>query len=110
MALCVLATAWKKAAGRKAADGEGSVASAFVDGLLGIVVDHGLRSESSDEARLVRDRVRSMGILYTLPCRIYCLISSAKFFLLFFYVVELLHTIFFSFGDFHFSSTVCVYK
>ncbi|KAF8671751.1 hypothetical protein HU200_049872 [Digitaria exilis] len=62
MALCVLATAWKKAAGKKAAAEEGSVSSAFVNGLLGIVVDHGLRSESSDEARLVRDRVRNMGV------------------------------------------------
>nr|CAB3449556.1 unnamed protein product [Digitaria exilis] len=62
MALCVLATAWKKAAGKKAAAEEGSVSSAFVNGLLSIVVDHGLRSESSDEARLVRDRVRNMGV------------------------------------------------
>ncbi|OEL22890.1 hypothetical protein BAE44_0016090 [Dichanthelium oligosanthes] len=69
MALCVLATAWKKAAVRKAADKEssvsstfGSVSSAFVDGLLGVVVDHGLRPESADEARLVRDRVRGMGV------------------------------------------------
>lgn len=62
MALCVLATAWKKAAGRKAGDEEDPVASAFVDGLLGVVVDHGLRPESADEARLVRDRVRGMGV------------------------------------------------
>ncbi|RCV04533.1 hypothetical protein SETIT_1G008700v2 [Setaria italica] len=62
MALCVLATAWKKAAGRKAADEEGFGSSAFVDGLLGVVVDHGLRPESADEARLVRDRVRGMGV------------------------------------------------
>ena len=63
MALCVLAAAWKKAAGRKAAGEEGSDASAFVDGLLGVVVDHGLRPESADEARLVCDRVRGMGNL-----------------------------------------------
>jgi hypothetical protein len=63
MALCVLATAWKKAAGRKPADEEGFGSSAFVDGLLGVVVDHSLRPESADEARLVRDRVRGMGIL-----------------------------------------------
>jgi len=62
MALCVLAAAWKKAAGRKAAGEEGSDASAFVDGLLGVVVDHGLRPESADEARLVCDRVRGMGV------------------------------------------------
>lgn len=61
MALCVLAVAWKKAAARKAGDEEGPVASAFVEGLLGVVVDHGLRPESADEARLVRDRVRGLG-------------------------------------------------
>ncbi|WVZ77072.1 hypothetical protein U9M48_024974 [Paspalum notatum var. saurae] len=62
MALCVLAAAWKKEAGRKAGYEEGPVASAFVDGLLGVVVDHGLRPESADEARIVRDRVRGMGV------------------------------------------------
>lgn len=62
MALCVLTTAWKKAAARKAGDEEG----AFVDGLLGVVVDHGLRPESADEAQLVRDRVRGMGNLISL--------------------------------------------
>ncbi|KAJ1278903.1 hypothetical protein BS78_04G114700 [Paspalum vaginatum] len=62
MALCVLAAAWKKEAGRKAGYEEGPVASAFVDGLLGVVVDHGLRPESADEARIVRGRVRGMGV------------------------------------------------
>uniref|UniRef100_A0A0E0CIS7 tRNA(Ile)-lysidine synthetase n=1 Tax=Oryza meridionalis TaxID=40149 RepID=A0A0E0CIS7_9ORYZ len=63
MALCVLAAAWKKAVeGRKEEEGEGD-ASGFVDGLLGVVVDHGLRPESADEAQLVRDRVRGMGVV-----------------------------------------------
>ncbi|XP_052144773.1 uncharacterized protein LOC127764008 [Oryza glaberrima] len=64
MALCVLAAAWKKAGeGREQEDeGEGGV-SGFVDGLLGVVVDHGLRPESADEAQLVRDRVRGMGVV-----------------------------------------------
>ena len=82
MALCVLVAAWKKAAGRKAAGEEGSDASAFVDGLLGVVVDHGLRPESADEARLVRDRVRGMGdlidlisssLLFELQCKLFFL-------------------------------------
>uniref|UniRef100_A0A0D9VEJ4 tRNA(Ile)-lysidine synthetase n=1 Tax=Leersia perrieri TaxID=77586 RepID=A0A0D9VEJ4_9ORYZ len=58
MALCVLAAAWKKAA-----DGGEGDASGFVDGLLGVVVDHGLRTESAEEARLVRERVRGMGVM-----------------------------------------------
>ncbi|WOL09314.1 hypothetical protein Cni_G18067 [Canna indica] len=57
MALCVLTTGWKL---------DGAVAkeeaSGFVDGLLGIVVDHNLRAESTQEAILVRDRVNRMGV------------------------------------------------
>lgn len=66
MALCVLAAAWKKAveggSGRKSEE-DGSVAPGFVDGLLGVVVDHGLRLESAEEAQLVRDRVHGMGVM-----------------------------------------------
>lgn len=62
MALCVLAAAWKKAVERKSED-KGSVAPGFVEGLLGVVVDHGLRLESAQEAQLVRDRVHAMGVM-----------------------------------------------
>ncbi|KAK3152693.1 hypothetical protein QOZ80_2BG0162240 [Eleusine coracana subsp. coracana] len=61
MALCVLAAAWKKEAERKFEE-EASIVSRFVDGLLGVVVDHGLRPESSEEAQLVCNRVRGMGV------------------------------------------------
>ncbi|KAM0859711.1 hypothetical protein ACQ4PT_047022 [Festuca glaucescens] len=66
MALCVLAAAWKKAveggSGRKSED-KGSVSPGFVEGLLGVVVDHGLRLESAEEAQLVRARVHGMGVM-----------------------------------------------
>ncbi|KAJ0962904.1 hypothetical protein J5N97_028026 [Dioscorea zingiberensis] len=57
MALCVLTAGWKLDGliGRD----EGSK---FIDGLLGIVVDHRLRVESAEEAMLVRERVSKMGI------------------------------------------------
>ncbi|KAG6587963.1 hypothetical protein SDJN03_16528, partial [Cucurbita argyrosperma subsp. sororia] len=57
MALCVLMAGWKmdslNATGKS---------STFIDGLLAIVVDHGLRAESRDEANVVRNRVTQMGI------------------------------------------------
>lgn len=57
MALCVLTAAWKSnSLGIAAQKNE------FVDGLLAVVVDHGLRAESKDEAHLVHHRVTSMGI------------------------------------------------
>lgn len=61
MALCVLTAGWK-------ADGLGMSPSrydgsaGYIDGLLGIVVDHKLRPESSGEAELVRERVSKMGM------------------------------------------------
>ncbi|TVU33398.1 hypothetical protein EJB05_25213 [Eragrostis curvula] len=65
MALCVLAAAWKEAAlgvaVRKVGE-EVSAAPGFVDGLLGVVVDHGLRPESSEEAQIVQNRVHGMGV------------------------------------------------
>lgn len=57
MALCVLAADWKTN-GLNAATKQ---SSEFTDGLLAIVVDHGLRIESKDEAYLVRRRVLNMG-------------------------------------------------
>lgn len=55
MALCALSAGWKSDGSVKKND-----VSGFVDGLLGIVVDHRLRPESSDEAKLVQDRVHKM--------------------------------------------------
>ncbi|XVF49186.1 hypothetical protein PTKIN_Ptkin03bG0248400 [Pterospermum kingtungense] len=57
MALCVLAANWKTE-GRYESDNNGK----FIDGLLAIIVDHGLRPESKDEASVVRNRVSEMGI------------------------------------------------
>lgn len=59
MALCVLAASWKTSS-----HGIGLIAdknSEPIDGLLAIVVDHGLRSESKAEANLVQRRVTDMG-------------------------------------------------
>ena len=57
MALCVLAANWKTE-GIYESDNSGK----FIDGLLAIIVDHGLRPESKDEASLVGHRVSEMGI------------------------------------------------
>ncbi|KAJ3692223.1 hypothetical protein LUZ60_012573 [Juncus effusus] len=56
MALCVL-TAWWKLEGLVKKNESG-----FIEGLLGIIVDHGLRTESSDEAKLVQNRVNKLGV------------------------------------------------
>lgn len=58
-ALCVLTAGWKSdglGVGPVRNDGTG-----YIDGLLGIVVDHKLRPESGEEADLVRERVTKMG-------------------------------------------------
>lgn len=57
MALCVLMAGWKT----DSLNGTGK-SSTFIGGLLAIVVDHGLRAESRDEANVVRNRVTQMGI------------------------------------------------
>lgn len=58
MALCLLASSWKTNGDSSAA----SNASGLIDGLLAIIVDHGLRVESKEEAFLVSRRVLDMGI------------------------------------------------
>eukprot|EP00257_Ricinus_communis_P014115 XP_015571715.1 uncharacterized protein LOC8268361 isoform X7 [Ricinus communis] len=60
VALCVLTAAWKSAGVAKS---EG-----FVDGLLAIVVDHGLRPESKEEAQVVSRRVSDMGVRCEIAC------------------------------------------
>lgn len=60
MALCVLAAHWKKQGLEK--QGLGSGSPELIDGILGIIVDHGLRSESGTEAKLVQRRLVKMGI------------------------------------------------
>ncbi|GAB4839214.1 hypothetical protein Ancab_028742 [Ancistrocladus abbreviatus] len=57
MALCVLTAHWKTSTVSAACDGSG-----FIDGLLAIIVDHGLRPESKEEAAIVCHRVSNMGI------------------------------------------------
>ncbi|XVE54263.1 hypothetical protein DITRI_Ditri03aG0066700 [Diplodiscus trichospermus] len=57
MGLCVLAANWKT----EGLCGSGDHGKC-IDGLLGIIVDHGLRPESKDEASLVGHRVSEMGI------------------------------------------------
>lgn len=59
MALCVLSAQWKINGLGDSRDGDG-----FIDGILAIVVDHGLRSESKDEAEMVSRRVSEMGITF----------------------------------------------
>ncbi|GFP90462.1 trna(ile)-lysidine synthase [Phtheirospermum japonicum] len=58
IALCVLTAAWKS----DNFDAAGKGRNKSVDGLLAIVVDHGLRTESAEEANLVNNRVLDMGI------------------------------------------------
>ncbi|GKV06607.1 hypothetical protein SLEP1_g18480 [Rubroshorea leprosula] len=63
MALCVLAANWKT-------EGLNAVRKKdeYIDGLLAIIVDHGLRAESRDEAILVRNRVSEMGVRCEIAC------------------------------------------
>ncbi|XP_059433610.1 uncharacterized protein LOC132166751 isoform X2 [Corylus avellana] len=57
MALCVLTASWKTNGLNAAGESSG-----FIDGILAIIVDHGLRAESKDEANIVSNRVSQMGI------------------------------------------------
>lgn len=56
MALCALTAFWKGQGLDGKCDGEG-----FIDGVLAIIVDHGLREESTEEASIVSNRVAKMG-------------------------------------------------
>ncbi|KAJ9538530.1 hypothetical protein OSB04_031263 [Centaurea solstitialis] len=58
MALCLLVAEWKSCGLNVASMGNNDM----VDGLLAIIVDHGLRAESKDEAEMVQRRVLDMGI------------------------------------------------
>ncbi|CAL0317387.1 unnamed protein product [Lupinus luteus] len=58
MALCVLTAGWKTAGVNDVSYKSGD----FIDGLLAIIVDHGLRAESKEEANIVSHRVSQMGI------------------------------------------------
>ncbi|KAI9186322.1 hypothetical protein LWI28_016179 [Acer negundo] len=57
MALCVLTADWKTGDQNVVGDGD-----EFIGGLLAIIVDHGLREESREEAKMVSSRVSDMGI------------------------------------------------
>lgn len=56
MALCVLTALWKTNGLNMNRDSDG-----FVNGLLAIIIDHGLRAESKEEANIVSRRVSTMG-------------------------------------------------
>lgn len=56
MALCILAKEWKCRRGN-----EGRKIG-FFEGILGVVVDHKVRPESTDEAHLVSARLETIGI------------------------------------------------
>ncbi|TKY44633.1 tRNA(Ile)-lysidine synthase [Spatholobus suberectus] len=64
MALCVLTAGWKTAGANTFTTENGG----FIDGLLAIIVDHGLRAESKEEANLVSHRVAKMGIRCEIAC------------------------------------------
>ncbi|XP_057545623.1 uncharacterized protein LOC130824581 isoform X1 [Amaranthus tricolor] len=59
MALCALMAHWKTFSRNSGYDSSG-----FVEGLLAIIVDHGLRPESKEEAETVSHWVSDMGIRY----------------------------------------------
>ncbi len=72
MALCVLTASWKT----DGLNGAGE-SSGFIDGILAIIVDHGLRGESKDEANIVSNRVSQMGT----PCTDFLLAPPSSHFL-----------------------------
>lgn len=58
MALCVLTAGWKT----DGANAVGKSDDGFINGVLGIIVDHGLREESNEEAQIVSSRVTEMDV------------------------------------------------
>lgn len=69
MALCVLTARWKTAGANVVTTENGGL----IDGLLAIIVDHGLRAESKQEAHVVSHRVSEMGSLSKFGCFVsYC--------------------------------------
>jgi len=64
MALCVLTAGWKTAGANVVTTENGGL----IDGLLAIIVDHGLRAESKEEANVVSQRVSKMGSLSKCVC------------------------------------------
>ncbi|CAJ1951771.1 unnamed protein product [Sphenostylis stenocarpa] len=64
MALCVLTAGWKTAGANVVTSENGGL----IDGLLAIIVDHGLRAESKEEANVVSHRVSKMGIRCEISC------------------------------------------
>lgn len=63
MALCVLMAHWKTTGNTAAVDSSG-----FINGLLAIIVDHGLRLESFEEAETVSCWVSDIGIRSEIAC------------------------------------------
>lgn len=59
MALCILASHWKCTE-----LGENAMTGAYVNGLEGFILDHGLRSESSKEATHVQNWVSKIGKIF----------------------------------------------
>lgn len=64
MALCVLAADWKK----QGLTCSNKDSKDLIDGMLAIIVDHGLRPESQTEAKLVQRRLVNMGISCEIAC------------------------------------------
>ncbi|KAM5547754.1 hypothetical protein ABKV19_001963 [Rosa sericea] len=62
MALCALTAYWK------GQGYDGKCDEGFIDGVLAIIVDHGLREESTEEASIVSNRVAKMGIRSDVAC------------------------------------------
>lgn len=58
MALCFLTAGWKT----DGANAVGKSDDGFINGILGVIVDHGLREESNEEAHIVSSRVTEMDV------------------------------------------------